>query len=264
MTIDTILSDLDDTLLGEEGALTPYTLQVMRECLAKGIRIIPASGRAKASMRPIVNQLGTGLPYIAANGAQVVQADHSLMDELLLPAQVAHQVCAYLLEEGCYGQVYRGDEYYISEENEISRTYRKSTGVQGTVVGDLLLYLTFDTPKLLFVNHPEEIARLYPMVMERFGNQVSFTISKPHFLEAAPPGATKGAAIKRLAQHFAIDPAKTLAFGDSLNDISLLAFTPNSVAMGNAREELKQVAAYSCLPNTQDGVARFVAERVLV
>ena len=54
-----------------------------------------------------------------------------------------------------------------------------------------------------------------------------------------------------------------MAFGDSLNDKSLLAFTPNSVAMANAIPELRQAAAYVCRPNTEDGVARFVAEHIL-
>ena len=67
----------------------------------------------------------------------------------------------------------------------------------------------------------------------------------------------------RLADRIGIVPERTVAFGDSLNDRSLLAFTPNSVAMANAIPELRQAAAYVCRPNTEDGVARFVAEHIL-
>ena len=66
-----------------------------------------------------------------------------------------------------------------------------------------------------------------------------------------------------LADRIGIVPERTVAFGDSLNDKSLLAFTPNSVAMANAIPELRAAAAHVCRPNTEDGVARFVAEHIL-
>lgn len=71
-----------------------------------------------------------------------------------------------------------------------------------------------------------------PLANERFLGRAAFTMSKPYFLEAEPPGATKGEALLRLADRIGIVPERTVAFGDSLNDKSLLAFTPNSVAMG--------------------------------
>ena len=58
-------------------------------------------------------------------------------------------------------------------------------------------------------------------------------------------------------------PEKTVCFGDNLNDLTLLQFTPHSVAMGNARQELKDAAAYVCRSNHVDGLARFLEEHVL-
>ena len=86
---------------------------------------------------------------------------------------------------------------------------------------------------------------------------------KPYFLEAEPPEVSKGNALLELSKIMEIDPEKTLVFGDSLNDLSMLAFTPNSVAMENGREEVKAAARYVCLPNHQHGVARFIEEHVL-
>ena len=113
------------------------------------------------------------------------------------------------------------------------------------------------------MGEPEDVLRLMPLANERFLGRATFTMSKPYFLEAEPPGATKGEALLRLADRIGIVPERTVAFGDSLNDRSLLAFTPNSVAMANAIPELRAAAAYVCRPNTEDGVARFVAEHIL-
>ena len=263
MAVNTIVTDLDDTLLDEDGRISGFTMAVIGECRAEGLRVIAASGRAQASMEPLVRQLNTGLPYIACNGAELVNADHTLMETLLLPAAVAWEVCAFLEEQGCYVQAYTDRRFYYARECAPSRRYKKSSGMEGVAVGDLRAFITFDTPKLLAVDEPEKIARIYPLAKERFGDKGSFTISKPFFLEATPPGATKGKALRRLARKMGIRPEETVVFGDSLNDLSMLAYTDHSVAMGNARDEVKAAARYVCLPNGQDGMARFIQEKVL-
>ncbi len=263
MTIDAIITDLDDTLLNEEGEISRYTMDVLQECLRRGIRVIPCSGRAQASMEIFVRQLNTRYPYIACNGAQLVNADHTLMEELVLPMELARRICAFWKAADSYMQVYRGDTFYYERECQSSRDYKRSSQMRGEAVGDLQAFLTFDTPKVLCVDDPERIAALYPPSVEAFGGQVALTISKPYFMEATPLCGTKGAALGRLAKRMGLDPARTAVFGDSLNDLSMLAFTPNSVAMGNAREEVKKAARYACPPNSQDGVARFVEKHIL-
>lgn len=263
MKIDTIITDMDDTLFDEAGGISSYTMEVMRRCLARGIRVIPCSGRAQASMEPFVRQLQTGLPYIACNGAQLVNADHTVMEESLLSAELARELCDFFEQNGCYVQVYRGDRFYYADECAPSRSYKKSSGMCGVAVGDLQAFLDFSTPKVLSVHEPVQIEKLYREGMERFDGRASLTISKPYFLEAAPVEATKGAALSRLAEKIGICPETTAVFGDSLNDISMLSFSPHSIAMGNARDEVKKAARYTCRPNGEDGMARFVQERIL-
>jgi hydroxymethylpyrimidine pyrophosphatase-like HAD family hydrolase len=60
-----------------------------------------------------------------------------------------------------------------------------------------------------------------------------------------------------------IVPERTLVFGDSLNDLSMLGFSEHSVAMGNARGEVRDAARYICGSNHEDGVARFVLSHLL-
>ena len=263
MTIDTIVTDLDDTLLDGSGQLSGYTLEVMAEVKRRGIRLIPCSGRTHASMYPFVAKLDTSLPYIGGNGSEIVGADHRLMEQLTLDVDLAREICAFLSENGLYVQVYTDEAFYYSVECDIARRYKQSSGMKGVAVGDVCAFLSFATPKVLSVGEPEDVLRLMPLANERFLGRATFTMSKPYFLEAEPPGATKGEALLRLADRIGIVPERTVAFGDSLNDKSLLAFTPNSVAMANAIPELRQAAAYVCRPNTEDGVARFVAEHIL-
>lgn len=263
MRIEAIVTDMDDTLFDPSGGISDYTLETMRECVRRGVKLIPASGRAQASMEPYVRQLDTGMPYIACNGAQLVSADHRVYDTATFPVELAREICAFLADNGFYVQAYHGEHFYYGEECDASRRYTKSSGMRGVAVGDLVKFLTFPVPKLLSVAHPDEVARLYPIANERYAGRAAFTVSKPYFLEVEPMGVNKGVALAKLAAEIGLDPQTTMVFGDSLNDLSMLAFTPNSVAMGNAREELKRVAAHICGPNSEDGMARFVREQVL-
>ncbi len=262
MRIDAIVSDLDDTLLSPEAALTPYTLSVLADARARGVRVIPASGRAVFSMRPFVEQLGPVTPYIACNGAVLARPDHTALETRAFPPDRARVLCRWLRERAGYVQVYHGETFLFSKDCEASRAYERSSGMRGVAVGDLEGSLTFDTPKILSVAEPEVVARLLIEAREAFP-EAEFSVSKPYFLEAQPKGVTKGAALKRLAELCGLSPERTLVFGDSLNDLSMLAYAAHSVAVGNAREEVKRAARYVCLSNAEDGVARFVAEHVL-
>ena len=263
MHIDTIVTDLDDTLLNGNTQISPYTLDIVSKLKQKGIRLIAASGRAAASMRPFVNQLNTGLPYIASNGAQLMSPDHTeIASSTFTPAQ-ARELVRYFQDKGFYVQCYRGDYFYFAEEGEANRGYTAQTGMQGKAVGDLLSFIDFPTPKVLSMNTPGEVEALFPIIQSDFPD-VSFTISKPHFLEAQPQGVSKGSAIRQLGDMMGFTPEHTMVFGDSLNDIEMLGYTPHSVAMANARNEVKQAARYiTPLPNTQDGLAQFITENLL-
>jgi hydroxymethylpyrimidine pyrophosphatase-like HAD family hydrolase len=111
---------------------------------------------------------------------------------------------------------------------------------------------------------PEEVEKLYPIIRAEYP-EYSFTISKPYFLEAQPHDVSKGSALRRLSGIMGFTPDSTMAFGDSLNDISMFDFAVHSVAMMNARDEVKQAARYVTeLPNTQDGLAHFLRTHVLL
>ena len=262
MQIDAIVTDLDDTLLNAQSALSPYTLSVFRRAREKGVRIVPASGRAAYSMEPYVRALETGLPYIACNGAQLVNADHTVMETVAFTPQQARAIIRYFHANGFYTQCYRDDSFYYEKECSASAEYRRSSGMHGHAVGDLEAFVTFPTPKVLSVQSPEEVARLLPLIRKVFP-EASFTVSKPYFLEAEPPNVSKGVALRRLAGKLNLSPERTLVFGDSLNDLTMLGYAVHSVAVGNARDEVKRAARHVCGTNAEDGVARFVDEHVL-
>ena len=49
-----------------------------------------------------------------------------------------------------------------------------------------------------------------------------------------------------------------------MNDIDLLNYAGVSVAVANALDEVKSVADYACDTNENDGVAKWLEERILI
>ena len=87
--------------------------------------------------------------------------------------------------------------------------------------------------------------------------------SNDTLIELAPKSVSKLSAIKIL---LASDEslADVISFGDNYNDIEMLQHSGLGVAVGNAREEVKAVADHVTLPNTEDGVARFISEHLAI
>ena len=152
----------------------------------RGIRVIPSSGRAQASMELHMRQLDTGLPYIACNGAQIVNADHTMMEELVLPAALARELCAFWEGEGIYVQAYRGDVFYY-KEGVASRGYKRSSGMTGVEVGTWRIFSPL-TPQAPGRGRAGGHRPAVPALRERYERLV-FTISKPYFAKPFLPEA---------------------------------------------------------------------------
>ncbi len=255
---------MDDTLLNDEGQISAYSLSVLRRAMEKGIRVILASGRAGASMRAYVDAVKSPAPYIACNGGQIIDPNgHRLLDGLLFTVEEAKACARFAEENNFYVHSYDGDAFYYAGENAYGQEYSYSANLKGMRVDRLSEFISAPTPKLLCIGAPESILKLLDKARSRFRDAVSLSISKPVFLEMTPSGATKGSALKRLAAYEPIMPETTVAFGDSLNDISMLTWAKYGVAMENGRQELKDMLPLVCPPNTQDGVARYIARHVL-
>ena len=78
--------------------------------------------------------------------------------------------------------------------------------------------------------------------------------------EIVPGGCSKAAGIEMVRTALGVPLENCYAFGDSNNDRSMLEFVPNSVAMGNAPEELKRLCRHVAPRPEEDGVARVLAD----
>ena len=264
MKVSAIAFDLDDTMLLDDRTLSHFTVETLRRAAARGIRIIPASGRARDSMRPFVDQLGCVDAYIACNGAEIWSPRHEVLRRFDFPDAVAQDIIAYAREKQCYAHTYFGSRFYYMIENEFASVYSAASLLTGCYTPDLEAFIAgHPTPKVLVVDSEEKIAGMLTEARQRFEGRASITCSKPWFLEFNPPEATKGNALAGCADLLDFDVSACLAFGDSLNDLSMLQATGFGVAVANAREDVRAQVRFTCGRNSEDGPARFIQTHVL-
>ncbi len=276
MPIRAIAFDLDDTLLRPDASVSDYTVDVLHRAAERGVIILPASGRTRDSMWPAVQRIGCASAFISCNGADVwglrpfsgkqpplSGSDCPLLMQELLPVELAHEVARFAADRSVYCQTYSPSRFFYSTENDYATSYAKSSSLEGEYVGDLTAFIRKPVTKLLMMDTSERIAELYQEARSLFAGRASLTCSKPYFLECNPLLATKGNALRWCGEHFGFTMDELLAFGDSLNDVSMLEAAGVGVAMGNAREDVKAMGFPVCGRNDEDGVARYIEEHIL-
>lgn len=263
MKAKAVVFDLDGTLLRNDKSISSYTTDVLRRTAAAGIHVIPASGRAHPGIAPYVEQLGCASAYIACNGAEIWTPRHERIHQETLSVELARICAAFAEENACHAQVYYGDKFYYSRSEEYARTYEQSSMMQGVHAGDLRTFIDRPTSKFLMTDDPERIAVLYAMAQERFAGMANITCSSTCFLEINPLRASKGIALAEAGKLLGFDVSEAVAFGDGLNDMSMLQTAGMGVAMDNAWQQVKDMIPVHCRSNMEDGVARFIEENIL-
>ncbi len=263
MPIRAIAFDLDDTLLKDDLTVSSHTVDVLNRCVEKGILILPASGRTRDSMWPTVQRIGCASAFVSCNGAEVWTPDRALLMQELLPIPLAHECARFAQRHGVYCQTYDVDHFYYTEESEWASAYAWSSSLRGTCVGDLTQFIDHPVSKLLMMADAGKIARMLEEARVQFDGRAAVTCSKPYFLECNPLRATKGNALRWCAAHFGFAMDELVAFGDSLNDVTMLEAAGTGICMGNARDDVKALGFRQCGTNEEDGVACWIEQHVL-
>lgn len=267
MGIKLVAIDLDDTLLNSGLRIADECLQAIREVQARNILVTLATGRMYRSALPYAREINADLPLITYQGALV---KNSRSEEVLYHRPVAEdkavEIMKYFRQARVHFHTYLEDELCLESMSEEGRMYANLAGVAPRLVPDLLEAVRHNEPmKIMAVTDNEKA--LLDMELElksRYGGQLNITRSKPYFLEVMDRTANKGDALRVVAEHYHIDRKEVLAVGDSYNDLAMIEWAGVGVAMGNARDVVKDAADYVTATNEESGVAEALRRFVLV
>lgn len=271
--IKLIALDLDGTLLNSEKELSPANEKALRDCIAKGIYIVPATGRTVDGIPNMILDI-PGVRYaITANGAMVEDLfQKKVIDHRLLTCQQALEILHYA--ESCKAMYdpyieRRGisearfmdhlDDYGLSPQ--IQQLVRRTRDTVPNIIEHVKTQNKPVEKINLFFGDEGERQRVRKELEKR--NDIVVSSSLYNNLEINAVGATKGDGILRLASYLNLKPEETMAFGDGGNDYSMIQKAGIGVAMGNGEPGLKEIADYVTLTNDEDGVAAAIEKLVL-
>ena len=263
--------DLDDSLLNNELLISDRTVAAVQKAAEQNIYVVICSGRSPSAILPFVRRLDLagkeqGRYAVASNGSVVVDLHKR---EEIYSAKVDGDVLAQAKKAadkvGLPCQVYSSSMVYASVDNEYTRMDSKLTGVPSEVVPDFENFVKSGFAKMMVPGDPKILVGLQKELAARFEGRAVVLISKPYFLEILPANCGKGEALEFLCGRLGINMKDVMAFGDSMNDESMIVKCGLSVAMSNGLDKIKDEAAFvTRLTNDQDGIADFVEQFVLI
>lgn len=272
MSVRLIAFDLDGTLLDDEKRVPPENLRALEEAAARGVVLVPATGRIVRGIPEPVKRLPGVRYFIISNGAGVYDAKEArLLYRGDVPVELALRCYEYMdslpVIYDCYqnesGWMSRGmydncEEYFLNEPHMLEIVKRLRIPVDD--LKETLRQRGEPLQKLQMYFKPEDMderARQLRRIPELFP-ELKATTSVSNNIEINSVNAGKGKALLALAEQLGIDRADTVAFGDGTNDCELLQAAGRGVAMANADPEVKAVADEICESNNEAGVGKTV------
>ncbi|MPQ43376.1 Cof-type HAD-IIB family hydrolase [Clostridium tarantellae] len=274
MAIKLICIDMDGTLLNDNHEISEINKNAIKKAIEKGVHVSVTTGRLFTSAKYFSNLIGSKTAVISSNGAFVKEKDE---DKIIFKAalnknqleQIKDVVQKYNLRAyfNLFNTVF--SEFAIPENH----TYRKMNKSlpKGEKI-ELLDNIKFED---IFKEHDGEILKaicIEDNKIEELNNakielkkikEIEVVSSSHNNFEVMAKGASKGNAVKALAEELGIKREEIMCIGDSENDLSMIEYAGVGVAMGNGFELIKEKAKYITSTNNENGVAKAIEKFAL-
>lgn len=269
LTIKLVAIDMDATLLNSQQEITLLTKQAIAQALKQGVKIVLCSGRPLAGILPYARQLGIdgSQQYIITyNGGVIQTATGQLIQEHMLTAADFEPLSQFSAQHQVHFNVLDNQSHVYTLDHEVNfYTLMQASEMQAgiTILDPSDLPIQFPLAKAVLTGEKKQIDQIEPLLGAEFGQKHSIVRSMPIMLEVAHSLATKGRALRDLAEEldFALD--EVMAIGDELNDYTMLQTAGTAVVMKNGNPKMKAIADYVTEDNDHDGVAQALEKFVL-
>ena len=273
-----IALDLDGTLLGNDGMISEKDQNAIREAVKTGTDVVISTGRPYVGV-PVKQLEPLGVHYaITTNGAAVYCVpDKKCLFSRCLDRNLVCGLLRKLVQYRIHFDVFvDGDAY--SQKSFLPTIGR--LGLPEATKNYILATRKFLDDAAVFIEKTHaEVQKItinfcpvedgtyedYEQVYELLSSypQITFLSGGFHNLEITKAGVGKGMGLKFLADLLEIPLDQTMACGDTPNDLDIMQTAGIAVAMGNAEQEVKDLADFITRTNNESGVAYAIRKYVL-
>lgn len=241
MAVKLIASDMDGTLLDENGQVPPETFDLILALREHGVRFVASSGRRYDRLCDFFSPVKDRMDFVASNGAQVfadgVQIDREVYSHLAI-RRLAKTVAMF---PNMHLALFdRTKSYLLDDEDKFVREVDKD-------LPNVERIYELPSPQVsiikasIFCDDGNVMDNAYVLQRE-LGGLFTFAPSGSSYIDAMQPGISKASGIAQVMEYHGIDASGVMAFGDAMNDYEIIRFVGTGCAMANGRPALRAVA----------------------
>lgn len=241
MAVKLIASDMDGTLLDENGQVPPETFDLILALREHGVCFVASSGRRYDRLCDFFSPVKDRMDFVASNGAQVfadgVQIDREVYSHLAI-RRLAKTVAMF---PNMHLALFdRTKSYLLDDEDKFVREVDKD-------LPNVERIYELPSPQVsiikasIFCDDGNVMDNAYVLQRE-LGGLFTFAPSGSSYIDAMQPGISKASGIAQVMEYHGIDASEVMAFGDAMNDYEIIRFVGTGCAMANGRPALRAVA----------------------
>lgn len=252
--------DLDKTIVTSDHRLPNEIVTALQAARRAGHQITVLTGRTAPSAQPILAQLGIRDYYSVNHGALVMGGAGEVLRRAQIPApQVQILLDKYqhmrALEPSCIID----DTLYVRDPTDPRWLWAHTLEQQ---LEHLSHYPGGAADKVVFYA-PQDGVRLHQEISQAHPELVLY-LWEDHFLEITGADGHKGAALELIAKTLGVPQRDTVAFGDGVNDISMVTWAGRGIAVGpSVHPEVLAAAAEHIASPEELGVVRWLEDNLL-
>jgi len=251
--IKLVVTDLDSTLLRRNSTISSYTVDILHRLQQGGVVVAFATARDYRFVSNYLSPLYDVSPDIViSNNGALARDKNDVIYRRVIPEDTVNRMLTGFELKRC---VSTESTYFYYDRNSKNHWSR---GKKDTVITDFKEGIKGDALYIdgIITRQLEEICKEFPMVrIVKYSDVDTVTVVHKE--------ATKLNALIAVEQKLNIQNDEVVAFGDDYSDIEWLSYHENSVAVANAIAEVKDAANYLCHDCDEDGVAKWLEERIL-
>lgn len=242
-----IASDLDGTLLqNKQPKCNDELFPLLDQLVDQDVYFVPASGRQYGSLLKLFRKRHDKMLYLCENGALVMYQDQVIYKQQFND-DLAIDICHAVIDNPLSEVLISGERtsYLVPKTQEYVRHIRDDVGNHVTVISrpedieEPIMKVSFFTQP----EHQEEVTKEFK---EQFQDVCQIVTSGNRWVDFAPNGTSKGAALEHISDILNIPVSDMAAFGDNENDREMLELVGHPYIMENCNPTIRDIKGESC------------------